>query len=108
VDYRVNDPAQAAEAIYAKFALGIDGAMVIANPVPEADALAAEEIDGVIDTAISDMNKRGISGKESTPFLLARIAEKTGGRSLEANIALVLNNARVAAKIAAHYSRKSL
>jgi pseudouridine-5'-phosphate glycosidase len=82
--------------------------MVIANPVPEADALAAEEIDGVIDTAIGDMNRRGISGKESTPFLLARIAEKTGGRSLEAtNIALVLNNARVAAEIAAQYSRRS-
>ena len=108
VDYRVDDPAQAAEAVFAKFALGIDGAMVIANPVPEADALAAEEIDGVIDTAITDMNRRGISGKESTPFLLARIAEKTGGRSLEANIALVLNNARVAAEIAAQYSRKSL
>lgn len=106
VDYRVDDAAQAAEAIRAKFALGIDGAMVIANPVPEADALAAAEIDGVIDTAIGDMNERGISGKESTPFLLARIAEKTGGRSLEANIALVLNNARVAAEIAAQYSRK--
>jgi pseudouridine-5'-phosphate glycosidase len=108
VDYRVDDPAQAAEAVFAKFALGIDGAMVIANPVPEPDALAAEEIDGVIDTAIGDMNERGISGKESTPFLLARIAEKTGGRSLDANIALVLNNARVAAEIAAQYSRKSL
>ena len=102
----VDDAAQAAEAIRAKFALGIDGAMVIANPVPEADALAAAEIDGVIDTAIGDMNERGISGKESTPFLLGRIAEKTGGRSLEANIALVLNNARVAAQIAAQYSRK--
>ena len=106
VDYRVDDPAQAAEAICAKYALGIDGAIVIANPAPEADALAAEEIDGVIDSAIGEMNRRGISGKESTPFLLGRIAEKTGGRSLDANIALVLNNARVAAEIAAQYSRK--
>ncbi len=100
VDYRVDDPVQAAEAIRAKFGMGIDGAMLIANPVPEADALAAEEIDNVIDTAIAEMNERGISGKESTPFLLARIAARTGGRSLDANIALVLNNARVAAQIA--------
>ena len=107
VDYRVDDPAQAAEAIYAKFGMGIDGAMVIGNPVPEADALAANEIDDVIDTAIAEMNERGIGGKESTPFLLARIAEKTGGRSLDANIALVLNNARVAAEIAAKHSKLS-
>jgi pseudouridine-5'-phosphate glycosidase len=106
VDYRVDDPLQAAEAIHAKFGLGIDGAMIIANPVPEADALAAEEINGVIETAIGEMFDRGIGGKESTPFLLARIAEKTGGRSLDANIALVRNNAFVGAQIAAQYSRK--
>ncbi len=101
VDYRVDDPAEAARAIRAKFSLGLDGAMIIGNPVPEADALAAEEIDGVIEAAIEEMNERGITGKDTTPFLLARIAEKTGGRSLEANIALILNNARVAAEIAA-------
>lgn len=101
VDYRVDDPAEAARAIRAKFSLGLDGAMIIGNPVPEADALAAEEIDGVIEAAIEEMNERGVTGKDTTPFLLARIAEKTGGRSLEANIALILNNARVAAEIAA-------
>jgi pseudouridine-5'-phosphate glycosidase len=105
VDYRVDNPAQAASAIRAKFDLGIDGAMVITNPVPEKDALAAEEIDCVIEAAIDELNERGISGKESTPFLLARIAEKTEGRSLEANIALIMNNARVAAEIAAEHCR---
>jgi pseudouridine-5'-phosphate glycosidase len=105
VDYRVDDPGQAANAISAKFGLGLDGAVVIGNPVPDTDALAAEEIDGVIDAAIIEMNKRGITGKETTPFLLARIAEKTEGRSLEANIALILDNARIAAEIAAALSR---
>ena len=105
VDYRVDSAAEAAQAIRTKFELGIDGAMVITNPVPEADALAAKEIDGVIDAAIGEMNEQGISGKETTPYLLARIAEKTGGRSLEANIALVLNNARVAAEIAVDIAR---
>lgn len=107
VDYRVDSAAEAAQAIHAKFELGIDGAVVIGNPVPEADAYAAEEIDGVIDTAIIEMNEQGISGKETTPYLLARIAEKTAGRSLDANIALVLNNARVAAMIAVDIARLS-
>jgi pseudouridine-5'-phosphate glycosidase len=105
VDYRVDSPAQAAQAIHTKFELGIDGAMVIANPVPEAAALTSEEIDGVIESAIGEMNEQGISGKETTPYLLARIAELTGGRSLEANIALVLNNARIAAEIAVDIAR---
>ena len=105
VDYRVDSPAEAAKAIDAKFGLGLDGAMVIGNPVPESDALAATEIDGVIDAAIDEMNATGITGKETTPFLLARIAETTGGRSLDANIALIINNARVAAEIATEYSR---
>lgn len=107
VDYRVDSAAEAAQAIRAKFELGIDGAMVIGNPVPEADAYAAEEIDGVIDSAIIEMNEQGISGKETTPYLLARIAQKTAGRSLDANIALVLNNARVAAMIAVDIARLS-
>ena len=100
VDYRVDDAAEAARAIQAKFALGLAGSLVIGNPAPEPAALAAEEIDGVIDAAIDEMNELGITGKETTPFLLARIAERTAGRSLEANIALILDNARVAAEIA--------
>ncbi|HEY5666532.1 MAG TPA: pseudouridine-5'-phosphate glycosidase, partial [Gammaproteobacteria bacterium] len=85
--------------------LGLDGGLVIAAPVPEASALASEEIDGVIDEALTEMQRRGITGKDTTPFLLASIAERTGGRSLEANIQLVLNNARIAAEIATAFAQ---
>ena len=101
VDYRVDDPDEAARAILAKFGLGLDGALVIGNPVPAKAAIHPPDIDGVIDAAIVDMNDRGITGKDTTPFLLGRIAEVTGGRSLDANIALIHDNARVAAEIAA-------
>jgi pseudouridine-5'-phosphate glycosidase len=88
-----------------KWKLGLDGGLVIAAPVPEASALASEEIDGVIDEALAEMQRRGITGKDTTPFLLASIAERTGGRSLEANIQLVLNNARIAAEIATAFAQ---
>lgn len=105
VDYKVDDAAAAAAALQAKYDLGIDGAVLITNPVPEEHAMAREEIDGLIEEALSEMNNRGITGKETTPFLLARIAERTSGKSLDANIELVLNNAKLAAEIAADYSR---
>ena len=73
----------------------------VAVPVPAEHALDREEIDAVIDEAIVEMRHQGITGKDTTPFLLARIAERTEGRSLDANIQLVINNARVAAAIAA-------
>ena len=100
VDYRVDTAIEVAEALRNKWGLGLDGGMVIAAPVPEEHALAREEIDGYIDEALEEMQRRGISGKDTTPFLLARIAERSEGRSLEANIQLVINNARVAAAIA--------
>jgi pseudouridine-5'-phosphate glycosidase len=103
VDYRVDSAADAAAAMKIKWDLGLDGGLVIAVPIPEAHALASDEIDGVIDEAIAAMRREGITGKETTPYLLARIAERTGGRSLEANIQLVINNARVAAAIAVAY-----
>ena len=81
--------------------------MVIGNPVPAKHALDPQDIDGVIDAAIVEMNDRGITGKDTTPFLLGRIAEVTGGRSLDANIALIHDNARVAAEIAAACCRLS-
>ena len=84
----------------AKWDMRLDGGIVIANPVPEDDALDPTEIDTVIEAAIAEMNKTSITGKDTTPFLLAKIAEVTKGRSLTANIALVLNNARLAAQIA--------
>lgn len=103
VDYRVDSAAEAAAAMKIKWDLGLDGGLVIAVPIPEAHALASDEIDDVIDEAIAAMQREGITGKDTTPYLLARIAERTGGRSLEANIQLVINNARVAAAIAVAY-----
>jgi len=100
VDYRIDDPASLAEAIYTKWQLGMTGGMIIGNPVPEADAIPTEEIDLFIDEAIVEMDKQGITGKNTTPYLLASIAEKTAGRSLDTNIKLVLNNAALAAQTA--------
>ena len=100
VDYRADSPEEIAAALNAKRDLGLMGGMVIANPIPAAHALDDDEIDAVIGDAISEMEKRGITGKDTTPFLLAKIAERTEGRSLRANIELVVNNARLAAEIA--------
>lgn len=105
VDYRIDDTKAAASALQSKYDLCIDGAMLFTNPVPREHAMEREEIDDIIEEAISEMNDRGITGKETTPFLLARIAERTEGRSLNANIELVLNNARLGAGIAVDYSR---
>ncbi|MDH3275999.1 MAG: pseudouridine-5'-phosphate glycosidase, partial [Gammaproteobacteria bacterium] len=100
VDYRVDSAAEAAVAMNTKWAMGLRGGLVVAVPIPEEHALDRDEIDRVINDAIAEMQRLGITGKDTTPFLLASIAERTGGRSLEANIQLVINNARVAAKIA--------
>lgn len=105
VDYRIDLAAEVATAMKAKWAIGLDGGMLIGVPIPAADALARHEIDGVIDDAIAEMRRQRITGKDATPFLLACIAERTAGRSLEANIQLVLNNARVAAEIAIEFAR---
>ncbi len=101
VDYRVDSPAEVAAAMKCKREMGLGGGMVVAVPAPAEHALEREEIDAVIDEAIVEMEREGITGKDTTPFLLARIAERTAGRSLEANIQLVINNACVAAAIAA-------
>jgi pseudouridine-5'-phosphate glycosidase len=104
VDYRVDSAADAAAAMKVKWSLGLDGGLVIAVPIPEEHALAADAIDGIIDEAIAAMRLEGITGKHTTPYLLSRIAERTDGRSLEANIQLVINNARIAAAIAAEFT----
>ena len=104
VDYRVDSAEEVAAAMRSKWDLGLEGGLVVAAPVPEASALTREEIDGVIDEALAEMQRQGITGKDTTPFLLASIAERTGGRSLEANIQLVINNARIAAAIAAEFA----
>ena len=84
----------------AKWALGLEGGIVVANPVPEAEEMARADIDGLIGQALAECDTRGISGKDITPFLLGRIVELSEGRSLETNIALVRNNARLGAALA--------
>lgn len=96
VDYRVNDPEELARAIKAKYEMGLHGGMIVANPIPETDQMPKEIIDKAIDQALRELDEKGIKGKESTPFLLARVAELTGGDSLESNIKLVFNNVKVA------------
>ena len=100
VDYRVDTAAEVATAMRIKWNVGLHGGMIVAVPVPEQHALQSDAIDSVIDEAIGEMQSRRITGKDTTPFLLARIAERTGGKSLAANIELIKNNARVAAAIA--------
>ena len=107
VDYRVESAVEVAAAMMVKHDLGLNGGMVVAAPIPEAHAYDREEIDAVILEAINEMQQQGITGKNTTPFLLARIADQTGGRSLEANIQLVLNNARIAAEIADELTKQA-
>ena len=101
VDYRVDTPAQLAAMFKAQQELGMKGGMLITNPIPEQYAMDKEVIDAAIDQAVKESKEQGIHGKETTPFLLARVVELTGGDSLESNIQLVLNNAIVASKTAA-------
>lgn len=104
VDHRFDTPEEIARVIAMQFGLGTSGlgmgGMLIANPIPEADALDRKMIGAHIDAALKGAENEGVSGKALTPFLLQRIFELTGGKSLVSNIALVENNARVAAKIA--------
>ena len=104
VDYQLDTAAQIATAMKAKWQMGLKGGLVIANPIPVAHQLDRAMIDKVILDAIAEMDSKGISGKASTPFLLAKVAEKTAGTSLKANIELVFNNAKLAANIAVEYA----
>ncbi|MBO6724977.1 MAG: pseudouridine-5'-phosphate glycosidase [Rhizobiaceae bacterium] len=104
-DHRLNTPEELARAIAIHDALETGTGMLIANPIPEADALDPGFIDRVIAEAVSEASARGMARKEVTPFLLARINELSNGKSLVANIALVKNNAALAARIAAALAR---
>lgn len=104
VDCRLNDYEDAARIVLAKHEMGLTGGILITNPIPEEFSIPAESINAVIDQAIQEMDEKGIKGKECTPFLLARIAEITGGESLASNIQLVFNNAAVGTEIAKAYS----
>ncbi len=103
VDYRLDSAAQIARVLQLQWSLGLKGGVLVANPVPASFALPRERIDAAIDQALREAAEQGIGGKQSTPFLLARVAALTGGDSLTTNIALVLNNARLASAIAAQY-----
>jgi len=101
VDYRVDTPEQLAAMFKAQQELGMKGGMLVTNPIPEQYAMDKAVIDVAIEQAVAESKEQGIHGKETTPFLLARVVELTGGDSLESNIQLVLNNAIVASKTAA-------
>ncbi|MFZ6771153.1 pseudouridine-5'-phosphate glycosidase [Undibacterium sp. SXout7W] len=99
-DFRLDTAEQQASFIHTKWALGLRGGVVIANPVPEASAMPQHEIEQMTVQALSEAQQQGVVGKAVTPFLLSRIKQLTGGRSLETNIALVKNNALLGAKLA--------
>lgn len=105
VDYRLDTPKEVAAAFNAKFELGMKGGMLVTNPIPEEFAMDDAIINNAIDQAIKEQNEQGIKGKASTPFLLARVCELTGGDSLESNIQLVYNNAKVASLTAVELSK---
>jgi len=100
VDYMVNDEVEAAKIIKVMEDLKLRGGMIIANPVPEEYALSMEYMNEMIEGAVRAAEKEGVKGKKLTPYLLNKIKELTGGKSLQANIELVKDNARVGAKIA--------
>ncbi|MBK9361553.1 MAG: pseudouridine-5'-phosphate glycosidase [Rubrivivax sp.] len=101
---RVDNPEDAARLLHAQWALGLKGGLVLANPIPREHEMPRARIDAAIELALAEGQAQGIHGKASTPFLLARLAALTGGDSLAANIALVLNNARLAAQVAVAYA----
>lgn len=102
-DHRLNSAEEIAKAMALHHALGSGTGILIANPIPEEDALTPEFINGTIEAAVKEAADQGVGGKDVTPFLLARINELSEGRSLKANIALVLNNAKLAARMAVAY-----
>lgn len=105
LNLRLDTPTEIAEMIKTKDELELGGGVLITNPIPEEASMDKKYIDGLIDKAINEANEKHIIGKDVTPFLLAKIVEESGGKSLEANIALVYNNAKVGAQIAkAYYS----
>jgi pseudouridylate synthase len=104
VDARADTAEEVARLLHAKWSLGLEGGIVVANPIPERFELPRERVERAIDQALDEARAQGVAGKAVTPFLLARVNALTGGDSLEANVALVRNNAVVAAKIAAAFA----
>lgn len=100
VDYRLDTPVELATAFHVKQEVGLKGGMLVTNPIPEEFSMDPDVINKAIDEAVAESRKQGIHGKDTTPFLLAKIKEITGGDSLDSNIQLVFNNAKLAAKTA--------
>ena len=107
VDYRVDSPEELAAIFRAQRDLGYKGGMLVTDPIPEEYAMEKTVIDAAIEQALKEAKEQGIHGKETTPFLLAKVVELTGGESLESNIQLVLNNARLAARTAAELAKQN-
>ena len=105
VDYRLDTPAELAAAFHAQREMGLKGGMLVTNPIPEEYSMDADVINAAIDQAVAECKAQGIHGKATTPFLLARIKDITGGDSLDSNIQLVFNNARLAAQTAGELCR---
>ena len=105
VDYRLDTPQELAKAFFVQQDMGLGGGMLVTNPIPEEFSMDPAVINQAIDQAVEEAKRMGIHGKETTPFLLAKVKELTGGDSLESNIRLVYNNARLAAQTAAELSR---
>jgi pseudouridine-5'-phosphate glycosidase len=106
LELRTDTPEELAAVLRAQWALGLEGGALVANPIPEAFALDAADIEAAIAAAVGEAEQQGIQGKALTPFLLSRIKHLTEGRSLEANIQLVLHNARLAADLAGALARE--
>ncbi|MEM9333615.1 MAG: pseudouridine-5'-phosphate glycosidase [Pseudomonadota bacterium] len=104
VDYRVDSPTDIAKILRAQDALGLNSGELITVPVPDTSAIPFAQMESVIESAISDMQVAGVTGKDTTPFLLSRVAEKTQGESLSTNIELIMNNAALAGEVAAAYA----
>lgn len=105
VDYKIDSANELATILKAKWDLGLNGGIVVANPIPEEYQMNYDTITNAINNAIKEADDKGIKGKESTPFLLSKVKEITGGSSLEANIQLVYNNAKVGAELAVEFSK---
>lgn len=105
VDYRLDTPAELAKAFHVKEELGLAGGMLVTNPIPEQYSMDPEVIHNAIEKALAESVRLGIHGKETTPFLLAKVKELTGGDSLESNIQLVFNNVRLGAETAIELCR---
>jgi pseudouridine-5'-phosphate glycosidase len=104
---QVNDVKDLAQIIYTKDQLGLQGGLLVANPIPVTDSMESDYINDIIDRAVKQSVDEKIEGKDVTPFLLKKIVEETKGKSLQANLALVYNNANVGAKLAIAYTKLS-